>query len=104
MRNEPVPGFAGADVENDIAVLIVSAALVDALNRDFQRQARPTGIRDHKIATPSKNQQRQVARAGECNCLLHFTDIPGLDEIPRRASDLDSRERRERDVFKQMHE
>jgi hypothetical protein len=99
-----VPGFAGAYVEKNFAILIVPAVLVDARNRDLQHQARPTGVGDHQVAAAAQNEQGQIARAREGSRLLHSTDIPGLDKILRRASDLEGGQRRERNVFEHKHE
>ena len=102
--DELVPGFSGADFEKSSAVFIMAASLFDTLKGNFQQQARPASIGDQQVAAAAQNEQRQVARARKSSCLLHLTDIPGLDEMLRRASDLDGGQRGERDVFEQKHE
>ena len=49
-RNKLIPGLARAYVENNIAVFIVRAPLVDAWNRNFQHQSGPAGIGHYQIA------------------------------------------------------
>jgi hypothetical protein len=54
--DEPVPGLAGADVEENFSVFIVATELVDPLNCDFQDKARPSGIGDEQIAAAAENE------------------------------------------------
>ena len=82
----------------------VGGLLVDTWKGNFQHQARPTGVGHHQVAAAAEDEQGQIARTRECNRLLHFAYAPGIDEIPRRASDVDGGQRRERDVFEQMHQ
>ena len=103
-RNEFVPGLSRAGIEKNLAVIVACGLLVDPLKRNFQHQARPPRVGDHQVAAAAQNEQRQVARARERNRLLHFADVAGLDEEPRRASYFDGGERRERNVFEQEHE
>jgi hypothetical protein len=77
--------------------------LINSLNRDFQHQARPTGIGDQQVTATAEDEQRKIARARECNRLLYFSDIPGFDEIPGWASDFEGGQGSERNVFEQIH-
>jgi hypothetical protein len=104
VRHESVPGFAGSNLEKNLAVFIASAALLDARNCDLQRQARPSGIGHYKVAASAQNEDRQIVGAGENYCLLHLADTLSFDKIARRASNLEGREWRERNVFQQQHE
>ena len=51
VRDELIPGFAGAGIKKNFAVFSAPAALdlVNASNPDFQHQARPTGVSDHEV-------------------------------------------------------
>ena len=104
MGDEFVPGFAGAHVENNFAVFIVTAVVVDTSKSDFQDQARPTGIGDQQVASAAEDEQWQIPRTREGDCFLHLPGIAGLDEKPRRASDFEGGELRQRNVFEQKHE
>ncbi len=72
MRDEAVPGFSRAHVEQDAALVVVAGASLDALNRNFQNEAGPAGIRDYEVAAASENKQRQILGACECDGFLHL--------------------------------
>jgi len=104
MRDELVPRFSGAGIEENFSFIILAVALVDAVKRDFQREAGPSSVGDDKVTAAAKNEKRKVARARVGDRLLNFGDGLGLDEILRWAADFKRGQRSERNVFEKKHE
>lgn len=98
--HEFVPVFAGSYFEDDF---IVSMAMIDSGNSDFEHEAGPAGVRNYQVASTTEGEQRQISRPREFDRFGYFSNAHCLDEIASWPSNLKSGERGERNVLGDDH-
>src|SRR5580692_6416017 len=57
LRDETVPGFAGAGVENNFAFVVVSGTLLDTQDGDLEHQSGPAAIGHEQVAAAAQNKK-----------------------------------------------
>ena len=98
--HEPVPLFAGAYIEDHRSIF---PALFHPAEADLERQPRPPGIRDHQIAAAAQHEQRQAAGARKIHRRGNVIRRFRLSQKTRRSSHLECGQRRERNIFLNVH-
>ena len=73
LRDEIIPGFAGANVEQRFTVGLPCAS-INPGDAHLEDESGPTAIRYQQIAAAAQNEKRQILRSRKCDRLLHLSN------------------------------
>src|SRR5579862_6229870 len=93
LGDNPVPGFAGAGIEQDFS-FVLAGALFDADDGYFQDDSRPSGVGDDEIAAATENKEGKIAGSCEGDCLLDVCRGVGFNQEAGGASNPEGGQRR----------